>query len=240
MVVFQEARYLHLRPQTHKFMNLEQGLTRLGIQFVPFLLAVVAHEFGHGLIANAWGDSTAKDEGRLTLNPIPHLDPIGTVLFPIIGMVSGIPFLFGWAKPVPIDPRRFRKYRPGLFWVSAAGPLANAVTAMVFALGLALFAKFAPADFSYLKEISTMLYYGIFINFGLGIFNLLPIPPLDGSKIIESFLSYPAQQKYEALSQYSFFILMALMFTGALSFLSGPIQALGDGTLNFASWLVGV
>jgi Zn-dependent protease len=221
-------------------MNLQEGLTRLGFQFVPFLLAVVAHEFGHGFMASLWGDHTAKEEGRLTLNPIPHLDPIGTVLFPIIGMVTGIPFLFGWAKPVPIDPRRFRKFRPGLFWVSAAGPLANAVTAFICALGLVLLTRFAPPDFSLLKEFSTMLYYGIFINFALGLFNLIPLPPLDGSKIIESFLSYPAQQKYERLSQYSFFILMGLLLTGALQFLGGPIESLGQTTLALAAWLGGV
>ena len=96
--------------------GLQEGLQRLGYQFVPFLLAVVGHEFGHGLMAYYWGDHTAEDSGRLTLNPIPHLDPIGTVLFPIINMVSGIPILFGWAKPVPIDPKRFTKFRPGLFW----------------------------------------------------------------------------------------------------------------------------
>lgn len=221
-------------------MNLDQGLARLSIQFLPFLLAVVTHEFGHGLVAKLWGDTTAEEQGRLTLNPMPHLDPIGTVLFPIIGMVSGIPFLFGWAKPVPIDPRRFRKFRPGLFWVSAAGPLANAVTALFFALALALFARFASQDFAYLKEVSSILYYGIFINIGLGIFNLLPIPPLDGSKIIESFLSYNAQRKYESIAQYSFYIFLALMFTGVFNYLSVPIQALGQMFLNLASFVVGI
>src|SRR5688572_20553742 len=98
----------------------QEGLQRLGYQFVPFLLAVVGHEFGHGLVAYWWGDKTAQEAGRLTLNPIPHLDPIGTVAFPMINMVAGFPIMFGWAKPVPIDPRRFSKFRPGLFWVSVA------------------------------------------------------------------------------------------------------------------------
>src|SRR4051812_33854217 len=105
--------------------DLVQRLQLTAIQMPPFLMAVVFHEFAHGIVANRWGDSTAKDEGRLTLNPVPHVDPIGTLLFPLINMISGIPFLIGWARPVPINPSRFRKYRPGLFWVSLAGPSMN-------------------------------------------------------------------------------------------------------------------
>ncbi len=220
--------------------HFQEGLTRLGYQFVPFLLAVVGHEFGHGFVANLWGDTTAKDSGRLTLNPIPHLDPIGTVLFPIINMVSGFNILFGWARPVPIDPRRFRKFRPGLFWVSLAGPIANVILAILCALGFVAMLRFVPEKFIFFKEFTTMLQIGVFINYGLGIFNLLPIPPLDGSKVIESMLSYPAMQKYEQLSKYSVFILLALMFTGAISFLSGPIMFLGNMTLTLSALLFGI
>jgi hypothetical protein len=220
--------------------HFQEGLTRLGYQFVPFLLAVVGHEFGHGFVANLWGDTTAKDSGRLTLNPIPHLDPIGTVLFPIINMVSGFNILFGWARPVPIDPRRFRKFRPGLFWVSLAGPIANVILAVLCALGFVAMLRFVPEKFIFFKEFTTMLQIGVFINYGLGIFNLLPIPPLDGSKVIESMLSYPAMQKYEQLSKYSVFILLALMFTGAISFLSGPIMFLGNMTLTLSALLFGI
>ncbi len=220
--------------------GLQEGIQRLGYQFVPFLLAVVGHEFGHGLVANYWGDTTAKDSGRLTLNPVPHIDPIGTLLFPIINMLSGINILIGWAKPVPIDPRRFRKYRPGLFWVAFAGPLANAVMAFGCAFSLCLMVRFAPQDFFFFKEFATMFQMGIYLNFGLGIFNLIPLPPLDGSKIIESFLSYPMAQKYEKLGQYSFFILIALMMSGVLKYLSPPIMALSNITLSFAASIVGV
>ena len=220
--------------------GLQEGVQRLGYQFVPFLIAVVVHEFGHGLLAYFWGDSTAKDSGRLTLNPVPHVDPIGTLLFPIIGMLSGINLLIGWAKPVPIDPRRFRKYRPGLFWTSLGGPGANAVTAFLCAIGLCLMIRFSSPEFMFYKEFTTMLQVGVYINFGLGIFNLIPIPPLDGSKIVESFLSYSAMQKYERISQYSYFILMALMFTGAFSVLMGPITFLANATLLLAAKLTGV
>ncbi len=220
--------------------QLQEGLQRLGYQFVPFLLAVVGHEFGHGFMANLWGDKTAKEQGRLTLNPIPHLDPVGTVLFPIINMVSGMNLLFGWAKPVPIDPRRFRKFRPALFMVALAGPFTNFAIAFFCAFALCAMLKFVPQTFFFFKESTTMLEIGVFINYGLGFFNLLPLPPLDGSKVVESMLSYPAMKKYEELGKYSIFILLALMFTGAISYLSGPIMFLGNLTLAIASYLTGV
>jgi Zn-dependent protease len=218
----------------------QEGLQRLGYQFVPFLLAVVGHEFGHGLVARMWGDKTAEEQGRLTLNPIPHIDPIGTLLFPIINMVSGMNIMFGWAKPVPIDPRRFRKFRPGLFCVALAGPFSNFLIAFMCALGLCMMIKYVAPDFTFFKELTTMLEIGVYINFGLGFFNLIPLPPLDGSKIVESMLSYPAMQKYEKLSKYSLFILLALMFTGAISYLNGPILFLGNLCLALAAWATGV
>ena len=218
---------------------MQDGLLRIGYMFVPFLFAIVGHEFGHGWVAHLWGDDSAKENGRLTLNPTPHLDPIGTLLLPLISMITGSSLFFGWARPVPINPNRFRKYRPGLFWVSLAGPLANAIMAMGCALLLCLLVRFAPADFAFSKEFQTMLLGGIQINFGLGIFNLLPIPPLDGSKIIESGLSYEATRKYEQLQQYSFFILILLIATNALSFLSGPILWLSHMTLNLAALITG-
>lgn len=220
--------------------GLQEGIQRLGYQFVPFLIAVVVHEFGHGLVANMWGDPTAKISGRLTLNPIPHIDPIGTLLFPIINMLTGIPILIGWAKPVPIEPRNFRKYRPGLFWVSLAGSLANFVTAFLCAIGLCLMIRFVSPEFMFFKEFTTMLQVGVFINFALGVFNQIPLPPMDGSKVVESFLSYSANQKYQMIAPYSFFILIGLMFTGAFSYLMAPITYLATMTMLIAGSLTGV
>ncbi|NDF14729.1 site-2 protease family protein [bacterium] len=219
--------------------SMQEGLLRIGYTFVPFLFAIVGHEYGHGLMAHLWGDDSAKENGRLTLNPTPHLDPIGTLLLPLISMLTGSSLFFGWARPVPINPNRFRKYRPGLFWVSFAGPLANAMMALLCALLFCLMVRFVPQDFIFGKEFKTMLIGGIQINFGLGMFNLLPIPPLDGSKIIESGLSYNAARKFEQLQQYSFFILIFLIATNALSFLSGPILWLSMVTLNLAAALTG-
>lgn len=220
--------------------GLLEGLQRLSYQFPPFLLAVVGHEFGHGLMAYVWGDHTAKEQGRLTLNPLPHLDFIGTLLFPIINMVTGIPLLIGWAKPVPIDPRRFKTYRPGLFWVSLAGPLANATMAFFCALALCVLLRFSSSEFVFYKEFSAMFETGIYLNFGLGLFNLIPLPPLDGSKIIESFLNYNQTRQYEKIAQYSFYILLALMFTGVLRVLYPPVIFLSQATLQLASIIVGV
>ncbi len=209
----------------------------LSIQLVPFMMAVVFHEFAHGFVAYRWGDKTAQEAGRLTLNPIPHLDPFGTVLFPIINMLTGMNILFGWAKPVPIDPRRFRKYRHGLFWVSLAGPGMNFLLAILSAAAFCSIRLWMSPDFYLFEPLLGMTYVSISLNYALGIFNLIPLPPLDGSKIIESFLSFSAMRKYESLAQYSFFILIALLLTGALNVLSYPIGFCSSITLGLMAKL---
>lgn len=193
------------------------------LQIVPFFMAIVFHEFGHGWMANKWGDRTALDSGRLTLNPAAHIDPIGTLLIPMINMVTGIPLMFGWAKPVPINPSRFRKYRPGLFWVALSGPGANFVLAFLSAVVWAILVRWLPEDFVFYKELIGMTQVAIQINFALAFFNLLPLPPLDGSRMLESFLGYEATQKLRVIESYSFFILIALLWSGVLNFLGGPI-----------------
>jgi Zn-dependent protease len=211
-----------------------EGMRNLTIQMPPFIMAVIFHEFGHGLIANYWGDSTAKDAGRLTLNPVPHIDPIGTLLFPMINMFTGVNIMFGWAKPVPINPRRFRKYRPGLLWVSLAGPGMNVVLAFLSAFAAVAMQRYAPQDFFLFEPLIRMTATSVAINYALAFFNLIPLPPLDGSKVIESFLPYDLAQKYESIAQYSFFILLGLMFTGVLSVLSYPIHFFMNLTLSLA------
>lgn len=217
-----------------------ERLQMLSVQFVPFIMAVVFHEFAHGYVARRWGDTTAQDAGRLTLNPIPHIDPIGTLLFPIINMLTGIQLLFGWANPVPINPTRFRKYRPALFWVSLAGPAMNFILAISSAAAFCTMIRFMPHDFYLYEPLVIMAKVSVSLNFALGIFNLIPLPPLDGSKIIESFLSIEATRRYERLSQYSFFILMALLMTGAFSLLEYPIRFSTGFTLLFMARLFGI
>jgi Zn-dependent protease len=218
-------------------MDLSDNIRNLSLQFVPFVMAVVFHEYAHGFIAHRWGDPTAKDAGRLTLNPVPHMDLLGTVIFPVINMVSGMNILFGWAKPVPINPNRFKKYRPGLFWVSLAGPGMNFFLALFSAVLLCSILAWVPETFYLHEPLREMAKVSITLNFALGIFNLVPLPPLDGSKIVEVFLPFEAARKYEALSQYSFFILIALLWTGALQILSGPILWFSNATVLGVAWL---
>jgi Zn-dependent protease len=219
--------------------SFSERLQLLSIQLVPFIMAVVFHEYAHGYVANRWGDNTAKTQGRLTLNPIPHMDIFGTVLFPIINMLSGMTILFGWAKPVPINPTRFKKYRPGLFWVSLAGPGMNFLLAFLSAAAFCALNAWVPRTFYLYEPLLGMSFVSVQLNYALGIFNLIPLPPLDGSKMIEAFLPYPLAQKYEALAQYSFFILMALLLSGALSVLSYPIRFCTEMTIALVSKLFG-
>ena len=209
-----------------------ERIQMMSIQLVPFIMAVVFHEYAHGFIAHRWGDNTAKDAGRLTMNPIPHMDPIGTVLFPLINMLSGINLLFGWARPVPIDPRRFKNYRKGLFCVALAGPGMNFLLAVLSSAVYCMIYLWVPPTFYLFEPIIKMTAVSITLNYALGIFNLIPLPPLDGSKIIQSFLSPAATIKYESISRYSFFILMGLLFSGALNVLSVPIRFMSEWTLN--------
>lgn len=204
--------------------SIAQGVQLLSVQFVPFVMAVVFHEYAHGFIANQWGDGTAKERGRLTLNPVPHVDPLGTLVFPILMMLSGTHFLFGWARPVPIDPRRFRKARAGLFWVSFAGPGMNFLLAILSAVGFCAIQLWVPETFYLFEPLITMCYVSVSLNYALGIFNLIPLPPLDGSKIIESFLPKKAAIRYESLARYGMLIMLVLMMSGALSIISYPIR----------------
>lgn len=171
------------------------------------IMSVVIHEVSHGIAAYLLGDHTAKYAGRLTLNPIPHLDPLGSVILPLLLVFSGSPFLIGWAKPVPFNPYnlvRAPKWGPAI--VAAAGPISNLTIALVF--GLLLRAAYAGA-FPFLTlaflQIAT---YITLINIVLAIFNLIPIPPLDGSRVFFSFLPYQTHRLQVALEVWGFFILI--------------------------------
>lgn len=203
------------------------------IQMIPFLMAIVFHEVGHAFVAKRHGDTTAKDLGRLTLNPIPHLDPLGTIVFPAINMLTGIPFMFGWAKPVPINYNRLKPYRRGLFMVSLAGPATNFILALIAAGIYEVFKMVATPSFYLYEPLKKMSEMAIFINLALAVFNLIPLPPLDGSKMVESFLSLENTRKLERLQAYSIFILIALFWSGALNYvLGGPVEFLANLFIN--------
>ncbi len=214
------------------------SLQTLSIVFVPFVMAIVFHEYAHGWMANKFGDTTAKDQGRLTLNPLPHIDWIGTIAIPIMIILLSSPIGFGWAKPVPISPERFTKYRKGLFWVASAGPLMNVLLAFLFGMALVMIHVFVSDTF-YLKEpFVKMAESSVFLNFGLAFFNLIPLPPLDGAKIIQSFMDRDKAERYEALAQYSFFIIMALMMTGVFRVLSYPVVFFGSLTIQACATII--
>ena len=204
------------------------------LQMIPFLMAIVFHEVGHAIVARRHGDTTAKDMGRLTLNPIPHLDPIGTVLFPMINMLTGIPLMFGWARPVPINYNKLKPYRRGLFLVALAGPATNMILALLAACLSELLKIYLPHDFYLFEPLTKMAEIAIFINLALGIFNLIPLPPLDGSRMIESFLSLENTRKLEKMQTFSFLILMALLWSGGLNYILGtPVELLAWAFIVF-------
>jgi len=188
---------------------------------VPVLLAVTVHELAHGYAAFRRGDPTAKLAGRLTFNPLKHLDLVGTLVFFVTRMI-------GWAKPVPINPRNFRRPRQDMIWVSLAGPAANLGLAILFALLYRFLGSlsFGPGQgqlVSFLGVIYILAYLGVVINIGLAVFNLLPIPPLDGSHVLEGLLPPHLALSYERLRPYGFLILLGLILLGLVDKIIYPI-----------------
>lgn len=183
-------------------------LMGLLISIPGLILALSLHEFAHGYAAYLMGDNTAKYNGRLSLNPLDHLDLMGTLCLFL--------FRFGWAKPVPINPYNFRNRRAGIVVVSLAGPFMNFLTALLLSLVQVIFVRYTPYSKLY-EFIYLVLLYAIQLNIGLMCFNLIPIPPLDGSKVLLEFLPYRFRETFYRFEQYSSFILMALLFTNVLN-----------------------
>ena len=180
-----------------------ERLQLYAIMIPGLLVALILHEVAHGYVAFLLGDPTAKAQGRLTLNPFRHLDPIGTLAFFFVQ--------FGWAKPVPINPRYFKQPRQGMMLTALAGPGTNFVLAAVFALALHAMAALSVEPGS---AIILICYYGVFVNLILGLFNLIPIPPLDGSNILAYFLPPRLAYKYLSFGRYGFILLIALILIG--------------------------
>ncbi|NLX91016.1 MAG: site-2 protease family protein [Firmicutes bacterium] len=175
------------------------------------LIAITFHEYAHARMAYAWGDHTPKLAGRLTLNPLAHLDPIGLLMLWVVH--------FGWAKPVPINPRSFNDYRKGLFWVSLAGPGMNLLLGFISAFLLLMFGQRGPFFEAILQNL--FLY-----NVYLAVFNIIPLPPLDGSKILSSLLPSSAFSFYYKIEPYGPFILILLLFLGIIPFFLVPLASL--------------
>ncbi len=206
----------------------------------PVLFAITLHEVAHGWVARYYGDHTAAILGRLTLNPIKHVDPIGTVALPAVLILLGSPYIFGWAKPVPVNFGNLRQPKQDMIWVAVAGPVANLVMALfwtgVTALGLALL-----SGLGFLGEpLMFMGAAGVLINIVLMTLNLVPIPPLDGGRVAVGLLPQPASRWVSYLEPFGLPILLVLLFTGTLGLLIGvPIFFLSSLLLGLAGMDLG-
>lgn len=195
------------------------------IWILPVLLSITLHEAAHAWVASLCGDTTARALGRLSANPMRHIDPIGTVLVPItIGVLSGFNFVFGWAKPVPIDWRQLRHARRDMALVAIAGPLANIVMALFWASTLKIGALIDQQTSMLALFLVLSGQAGILINLVLAVLNLIPIPPLDGSRVVSSMLSPRLAYYYARIEPYGFLVILTLLVTGVLGWImSGPI-----------------
>ena len=212
-------------------MELAAFISRIAIGAPGFLAAIVFHEAAHAYTAHKFGDPTAKLQGRLSLNPAVHYDLVGTIIFPLVGaMLGGV--IFGWAKPVPVDERNFKNVRNSVFWVSFAGPLANIALAVIAAFLLAFLITQISHETVFFTEFAEMLKMAIMINIVIAVFNLIPFPPLDGSKMVCTFLDYETARRYEDLQRYSYLFIILILFTPLLDLVMTPALQMGNGILR--------
>lgn len=190
---------------------------RIVVWILPILFAITVHEVAHGWAAKKLGDNTAYSQGRLTLNPLKHLELFGSVLLPGLLLLTGTGFIFGWAKPIPVEPRYFKRPLRDMAIVAAAGPLSN----ILMAIAWALIARLGVMVGTTFEAVSLPLIYmgsaGIAINLGLAVINLLPIPPLDGSRIVTALLPIRLAIQYNQLERFGFVILIVLLYTRVLN-----------------------
>ena len=206
-------------------------ITNILMWIVPLSLAIILHEVAHGWMAYKLGDSTAKDLGRLSLNPIGHIDPIGTLLVPGMLMLSGASFLFGWAKPVPVMFHRLRNPRRDMIWVALAGPGANLIMVFAWAIIAKIVIAMMAVDSTSFQFMIGVVQKGIIINLVLMVFNLLPMLPLDGGRVVHGLLPRELGDKFAVTEQWGMFVIVALLATGMISKIIGP-------PLNYLSQLV--
>ena len=204
-----------------------QDLVTIALRIPILLIVITVHEFAHARMAYYFGDATAKMQGRMNLNPINHLDPIGSIMILLVG--------FGWAKPVPINPYNFNQYRRGLRWVSFAGPLSNFLLGFFSLLLFAILINYGLISFSGLFFIFMLQL--ILINIYIAVFNLIPMPPLDGSKILMSFLSDANLGLYQQIERYAPLVLIGLLFTGVLWMIISPVFKI---VISFYIFIIGI
>lgn len=196
-------------------------IQKIIIYSIPVIFAITAHEVAHGWMASRLGDQTARMMGRLTLNPVKHIDPVGTIMVPII-MLMFTPFMLGWAKPVPVNWRNLRHPRRDMAWVAVAGPAANLLMLVIWALLAKFILLSGTGNSEYGLPFMAMAMGGILINIVLIVLNLLPVPPLDGSRIVSSLLPSRSAVFYNRLEPYGLIIVLVLMATGILGDIMRP------------------
>ena len=202
-------------------MNLSDTMQIILVAAPPAILAITLHEAAHGYAARHFGDPTAWQAGRISLNPLRHIDPIGTLLLPLLLALFKSPILFGWAKPVPVSIHRLRRPKRDMLWVAAAGPAVN----LLMALGWTALLKLDTLiPYNMLSQpLALMCQVGIGINLSLAMLNLFPLPPLDGGRIAVSLLPEPLASQFAQLERWGFFILIALLYLGALDVTVWPL-----------------
>lgn len=203
-------------------------LRKIFLMAPPFILSLSVHEWAHAWSANKLGDPTAKQMGRMTVDPMAHISWIGTVLLPIVSIAVG-GFFFGWAKPVPVDTRYFKNPRAGMAVVAAAGPFSNIIIALILSvlIGLIYGGNYSVAGFSPLKQSGmAMLQFAVQINVALAVFNMVPLPPLDGSRILQGLVSRHWANKIDQAAPMMEMLLFVFIFTGVFRFLMIPMGIL--------------
>jgi Zn-dependent protease len=209
------------------------------IVFCVIVPSIILHEVSHGWVANAFGDDTAKRAGRLTLNPVAHVDPVGTLIVPALLSLAGAG-VFGWAKPVPVNVGRLRKPRNQGVLVSLAGPATNAVLAAIFAVVFIEVIRPRLSPFGQLSTVAQIVFYAGLVNVWLCIFNLIPIPPLDGSALLERLLPARYWPTYLKYRQYTMPLLIGLVLLNFLLYPHGPITWLFDRLFNWWVSVLGI
>ena len=212
------------------FLPLMRDILMIAIQFATVLFAISIHESAHAWMADRCGDPTARLQGRISLNPVAHIDPIGTIIFPILLALMRAP-VFGWAKPVMVNPYNFRDPRRDNMKVAAAGPISNLLTAFVAIVVFIILKRIGVISLPLSGVIGYLLYYLININIFLAIFNLIPVPPLDGSGIIEGLLKGEALRMYQQIRPYGFIILLLLLYLNVLHMIARPILSVVERIL---------